>query len=341
MTEPNRTNPLSPDDALPAVEPPSAGFLVQLFVIPFMIVAILVLGWLFVQWLVQGSNNPHEFVRRLRGNSETRWQAAVNLAGALANPQNESARRDPTLARELSQILLDDIATANMEKQDLLLREYLCLALGHFSNDAGLPALLKAATTSRDAKEDEVRLAAIYGLGELARSMREGDGKLPAHPEVIEVLVDASKSDEPLLRGAAALSLGGWGGEAAVDRLAQLLDDSQPRVRYAAASALARLGDARAIDTIAEMLSPDAPTADISAANIASEAPLPAVDDSTLKLPNLLGLKALTQFLEVNSQTDLSKLVEPVERLTKSPNPEVRSHALAVREALARKSAAH
>ena len=338
MTEPDRSKPLLPDHALPAVEPPSAGFLVQLFVIPFLIVAILVLGWLFVQWLVQGSNNPHEFVRRLRGNSETRWQAAVNLASALANPQNESARRDASLAHELSQILLDDIAAANMEKQDLLLRDYLCLALGHFNNDAGLPALLKAATTSRDPKEDEVRLAAIYGLGESARSMRDSDGKLPAHPEVIEVLIAASKSDEPLLRGAAALSLGGWGGEAAVERLAQLLDDSQPRVRYAAASALARLGDIRAIDTIAEMLSPDAPTADMPTENTL-EVPKAAVDDSTLKLPNLLGLKALTQFIEVNPQADVSKLAAPVERLTKAPNPEVRTHALAVHEALARKSA--
>ena len=190
----------------------------------------------------------------------------------------------------------------------------------------------------RDPKEDEVRLAAIYGLGESARSMRDSDGKLPAHPEVIEVLIAASKSDEPLLRGAAALSLGGWGGEAAVERLAQLLDDSQPRVRYAAASALARLGDVRAIDTIAEMLSPDAPTADTPTENIL-EVPKAAVDDSTLKLPNLLGLKALTQFIEVNPQADVSKLAAPVERLTKAPNPEVRTHALAVHEALARKSA--
>ena len=262
MTEPDHSKPLLPDHALPAVEPPSAGFLVQLFVIPFMIVAILVVGWLFVQWLVQGSNNPHEFVRGLRGNSETRWQAAVNLASALANPQNESARRDASLARELSQILLDNIATGNMEKQDLLLRDYLCLALGHFNNDAGLPALLKAATTSRDPKEDEVRLAAIYGLGESARSMRDSDGKLPAHPEVIEVLIAASKNDEAFVArrgGAFAGRLGRRSGRGAV---------STTLGRFATARALcssigaARLGDARAIDTIAEMLSPDAPTAD-------------------------------------------------------------------------------
>jgi HEAT repeat protein len=339
MTEPDHSKPLLPDHALPAVEPPSAGFLVQLFVIPFLIVAILVVGWLFVQWLVQGSNNPHEFVHRLRGNSETRWQAAVNLASALANPQNESARRDASLARELSQILLDNIATGNMEKQDLLLRDYLCLALGHFNNDAGLPALLKAATILRDPKEDEVRLAAIYGLGESARSMRDSDGKLPAHPEVIEVLIAASKSDDPLLRGAAALSLGGWGGEAAVERLAQLLDDSQPRVRYAGAAALARLGDARAIDTIAEMLSPDAPTADTPTAENSIEKSQVAIDDSTLKLPNLLGLKALAQLIEANPQADVSKLWGPVEQLAKAANPEVRTRALAVHEALTRKSA--
>src|SRR5215471_2427009 len=105
MSQPDRSNSLSPDDALPPVEPPSARFLVQLFLIPFLIVGILVIGWLFVQWLVQASNNPRDYIKRLRGNSEVRWQAAVNLASALSNPQNASARRDAGMARELSQIL--------------------------------------------------------------------------------------------------------------------------------------------------------------------------------------------------------------------------------------------
>jgi HEAT repeat protein len=199
--------------------------------------------------------------------------------------------------------------------------------------------LLKAATTSRDPKEDEVRLAAVYGLGELARSMREANGRLPNDPEVIKVLIDASNNDEAILRGAAALSLGGWGSEAAIERLAQLLNDVQPRVRYAAASALARLGDPRSIDTIAEMLGAAAPSADISADRAGANSSFPKPDESNL--PNLLGLKALTQLIEADPQAEVSKLAEPVERLTASSVPEVRSHALAVREILSRHRADH
>ena len=35
--------PMNPDDSLPPVEPPSAAFLVQLFLVPGIIVAIIVL----------------------------------------------------------------------------------------------------------------------------------------------------------------------------------------------------------------------------------------------------------------------------------------------------------
>ena len=40
---PQRPAPISPNDALPPVEPPSAGFIVQLFVIPAVIVAIIII----------------------------------------------------------------------------------------------------------------------------------------------------------------------------------------------------------------------------------------------------------------------------------------------------------
>jgi hypothetical protein len=36
---------LSPDDALPPVEPPSAGFIIQLFVVPGIIVVVVVMIW--------------------------------------------------------------------------------------------------------------------------------------------------------------------------------------------------------------------------------------------------------------------------------------------------------
>jgi hypothetical protein len=53
---------LSPNDALPPVEPPSAGFILQLFVIPGVIVTIIVLVWLLFNWLAQMGNDPQAYV---------------------------------------------------------------------------------------------------------------------------------------------------------------------------------------------------------------------------------------------------------------------------------------
>src|SRR5919204_119894 len=110
MSETSRPySSLSPDDALPPVEPPSAGFLVQLFLIPGIIVAIIVAVWLLFHWLAQMGNDPREYVRKLRSNSETRWQAAVNLAGVLHSSAGDDVKRDRALAGELGDILNEEI----------------------------------------------------------------------------------------------------------------------------------------------------------------------------------------------------------------------------------------
>ena len=85
MTEPTR-RVVSPDDSLPPVEPPSAAFLVQLFLVPALIVGIIVFVWLAFHWLAQLGNDPEGYVRALKRPSEGRWQAALNLANDLRGP---------------------------------------------------------------------------------------------------------------------------------------------------------------------------------------------------------------------------------------------------------------
>jgi len=77
------SEPLSPDDALPPVEPPSAGFILQLFVVPGVIVVVVVTVWLMFNWLAHMGNDRDAYVRDLSRNNEARWQAAFNLANAL------------------------------------------------------------------------------------------------------------------------------------------------------------------------------------------------------------------------------------------------------------------
>src|SRR5271170_1140541 len=51
---------------LPRVEPPSAGFVVQLFVIPAAVVVVVIIVWLLFGKLASGERDAMEYVRQLR-----------------------------------------------------------------------------------------------------------------------------------------------------------------------------------------------------------------------------------------------------------------------------------
>ena len=59
-------NPSREEEILPPVEQPSAGFIVQLFVIPGMIVLVIVMVWLGLSWLAHHGTHPEELVRQKR-----------------------------------------------------------------------------------------------------------------------------------------------------------------------------------------------------------------------------------------------------------------------------------
>ena len=104
----------SPDD-LPPVEPPSAAFLVQLFLVPGLIVAIIVCVWLAFHWLAHLGNDPQAYVRTLRRDNEGRWQAALNLANDLRGPGGAALKADEPLATELGRILGDEVASVSSD----------------------------------------------------------------------------------------------------------------------------------------------------------------------------------------------------------------------------------
>src|SRR5947209_17234343 len=86
---------------LPPVEPPSAGFIVQLFVIPAAIVAVVVAVWLLFGKLAGGERDPMDYVREIKsGNVHRRGRAAFELGSLLHNDARLS--RDPSLLGELS-----------------------------------------------------------------------------------------------------------------------------------------------------------------------------------------------------------------------------------------------
>lgn len=246
-----------PDDGLPPVEPPSAAFLVQLFVVPAVIVTIIVLVWVAIVWLAQLGNDPKGYVRALRRNNEGRWQVAFNLAGDLRGPGSAALKVDVGLAEELASILADEVesgrtrAAGNAGEQARTLTGYLCRALGEFAVPEAAPALVARAA---DATDPQTARAAVEALAVLSDNLASAHRGFAEPEEVTAAVLEASRSDVSPLRSAAAFTLGVMGGDAATVRLAQLVDDADESVRYNAALGLVRQGRGEAWDTCAEML---------------------------------------------------------------------------------------
>lgn len=306
MSNDGLQNIASPDDQLPPVEPPSPGFIVQLFVIPALIVVIMFALGAGIKWLVERDNDPQSYVESLRRNNAGRWQAASDLADLLRNPRNQRLKDDAHLAQELVGILNKELADGSFDKNAIELRVYLCHLLGEFHVPDVLDVLVKAAKTERDPSEATVRFAAMKALAVWL------DGSPHASKEVdklMPTLLEASRDDQPLLRSTAAFALGAANTKEANERLERMLVDSYPDVRYNAATMLATRGDAEAVDVLAEMLDAD------QAGALEKEA---ETQSRRYKRDLILvnALRATKDLSEKNRQADLQPLAKAVERLT-------------------------
>ncbi len=310
-SSPSRQPGLSPDDALPPVEPPSAGFILQLFIVPGVIVVVVVMIWLLFNWLAQMGNDSDAFVRALSRNNEARWQAAFNLANAMRAERGSSEPKllaDPQLSANLAGILDREIDSASMEKNSLALRLYLCRALGEFRVPDGLPILIKAATTERDEREGDVRRAALEGIAVLADNVGGTDPHFADNAELNDALLKAASDSDPRTRAAAAVAMGVIGTEPYQERLRAMVEDSNPDVRFNAALRLAHLGDAASIPVLEEMLNPD------EQAGVESEKET-EMRPYKRALITINALRAVDQLIAKNSTVDTSALKAAVERL--------------------------
>src|SRR6266545_2907185 len=141
--------------------------------------------------------------------------------------------------------LLAALGSADARAEDPLLealhdheagvRGMAALAIGSLGSRRAVPRLLEL---TQDA-DWFVRVSALNGLGYI-------DEALPAENALVAI-----GDDEPLVRQAAALNMGGSSDPAAVDVLVEaLLHDSDWAVREAAADALGQIGDPRAVESL-------------------------------------------------------------------------------------------
>ncbi len=253
---------IAAQDQLPPVQPPAASFIMQLFLIPLLIVSIIVGVWMMFSWLAQ-SESPAELVRDIERLNHSSWQQALTLAQQLRDPARSDLRNDTQLARQLSDLLEQQVTDGKQGPEFIRLRMFLCRVLGEFEVDTGLHALAQTAETERQAEELDVRRAALQAIGMLVGRLKPVG--LDDFPDVLAAVIKgthdfAEQGEERLrretLRSTATFSLGVLPGPEATERLTELLNDPSLDVAYNAAIGLARRGDERALPLLTEMLDP-------------------------------------------------------------------------------------
>jgi HEAT repeat protein len=341
MTDSSRPGPQSSygvpqNESLPPVEPPSAAFLVQLFLVPAIIVGIIVFVWLAFHWLAQLGNDPEGYVRTLRRANEGRWQAALNLANDLRGPGGQVLKNDAKLAGDLAGVLADEVASGrprgagHSAEQSRTLCGYLCRALGEFAVPEAADPLVQRALDSND---PETARSAVEALAVLADNLAAADRHFTDHTAVVDALLTASRSPQDSLRSAAAFTLGVVGGDAAEARLAQLVEEAADDVRYNAAIGLARHGRNEAYDILAEMLAlPDVPAPPGDEAAQASRYRRALIVVNALKGVGLL--------MDAGRIPPPDRVLDLVSALVRDPVGDVRSAAAAILRKIERQSAA-
>lgn len=207
-------SPPAAEPPLPPVEPPSARFLIQLFVIPGVIVAVVVAVGILVTSLGRESADPRTYLENLRSNTDKRWHAAVYLASALANDEHAELRYDPQFMADMAAVLDQSIDGGDTGEQAVQFRSFLARALGHFHIARSLPTLVRASTTQRDPNEVEVRLSALEAIAQLTDNIRQ--------PLAEKLLPQAAA----LARKSAEAIRSSSGGSEAADRLVAAADEA-------------------------------------------------------------------------------------------------------------------
>jgi hypothetical protein len=242
-----------PED-LPPVQPPSAGFIIQLFVVPGLIVLAIVGVWLLFGKLATGEQDwKGQLVELQHPNLHRRWRAASGLAQMVkadrempGGGQHLSSNRE--IAQALADVLSAEVKRGSQSDDDVKYETFLAATLGWFDlPEVVVPPLEQAMQPGSDR---EVRKNAIWALAVMAD--RAGDR--PAFPGLVEELTKVSRDDDPLIRQTSAFALGLFPDEQARSRLEVMVADSDPDTRVNAAIALTRHGDVHGAAVFQEVL---------------------------------------------------------------------------------------
>jgi hypothetical protein len=233
-----------PDD-LPPVEPPSAGFIVQLFLIPGLIVVAVIGVWALFGKLSSSEQDWRELVQEIRSSNEhRRWRGATGLAHMLRadaemRESGQNLAANAQIAKELTALLTELLDETSRDEELISQQSFVTRTLGWLdSYETVLPVLGRA---MQPEQELIVRADAIRSVAVMSGRAAERDQPFD-DPQVSELLVDLSRDKEPLIRQAVAFTLGLIPGDQIDQRLRVMAEDSDRNTRVNAALGMARRG---------------------------------------------------------------------------------------------------
>lgn len=242
---------------LPPVEPPSAGFIVQLFLIPMLIVGAIVGVYALFGRLAGGEQDWRTLVTELRNTNEhRRWRAANGLAQLLKADQDrgeegQQLARNPEIAKALIDVLKEE-RTHDKERsreQSLNHQQYLVTALGLLDQPKTVIPPLQEVLVSETEQDGGVRLEALRSISLIANRTAERAKaenrpllleSLVGIPDLVDDVINVSQEPKPLSRQMGAFVLGLLPSPASRQRLEVMLNDSDDKVRVNAAIGLSR-----------------------------------------------------------------------------------------------------
>lgn len=253
---------LAPDDptrdepqALPEIQPPSAGFIVQLFVVPALIVGAIIGVYALFGRMAAGDLDWRQQVIDVRSqNVHVRWRGALGLAQMLdADAQRGEAgqglARNAEIAGALTELFLETRRVTPRDEQTGRQLEFLTKALGRLdATTEVLPVLLD----SVEQEEEPLRKHSLTAVAMVAGRAFERGAPL-ADPSLVRRTIAASEHADVLTRHQAAFTLGLLGGAEARARLEVLLADGDLMTRTNAAIGLARNGSTQGLPVFEEV----------------------------------------------------------------------------------------
>lgn len=197
-------------DDLPPVQPPSAGFIIQLFVVPALIVLAVIGVWALFGRLAAGEADWRGLVQDLESaNPHVYKRAMFGLAQLLDNDQRlgdkgQQLSGNSEIANALAKRLNVMLDAAKQDDDIVSFEVYLTRAIGLLDQpDATFPALQRALDSRY---EVEVRKGAVTSIALI--SSRAVTISPEVEMKTTEAIIGLSQESEPTLRRAAAFTLG-------------------------------------------------------------------------------------------------------------------------------------